>query len=226
MPRNPLTAESEAAMRQRMVQAGLQLYRSRGLAGVSFRRLAEALSISHTLPYRYFADKEALLAAMRCAVVREFGRYVRAHCPQGVDVDTRIRTIASAYIGYARRHTADYLLIFGTEQPSPELYPELLEARRAVFDFVLEVVQTAVDTGVLKGDARRLAHLYWVSLHGLMTLYAANQLVHGCTLEDLAEPIIEALKRAAATTPAVLDDVSSPTVAAHQELELEEHYHE
>lgn len=184
-------------MRRRMVQGGLELYRDKGLVGVSFRRMAEALGISHTLPYRYFEDKDALLAAMRCAAVREFGDYLRVHCPAGLRVEARIRAIASAYVAYGRRHTADYLLIFSSEQPPPTRYPALLAARRAVFDYALEPVQAGVESGVFAGDARNLAHLFWVSLHGLMTLYAANQLVHGNTLDELVTPIIEALQRAA-----------------------------
>ena len=42
-------------MRCQLVDAGLALYRSAGLEAVSLRRLADAVGISHTLPYRYFA---------------------------------------------------------------------------------------------------------------------------------------------------------------------------
>lgn len=190
MPRTQLTPEEEQAMRRRLVAAGLALYRTGGLEAVSFRRLADATGISHTLPYRYFTDKDALLAAMRCACVRAFEQVLRASVVAAAPAAAHIRSFAAAYVDYARRRTADYLLIFTTEQPSPERYPELLAARQAPFELAVVVVQAAIDAGVLAGDARRVAHQFWVTLHGLMTLYAANQLVHGCTVDELLEPLL------------------------------------
>lgn len=194
-------------MRSRLVDAGLALYRAQGLRGITFRRLADAAGISHTLPYRYFADKEALLAAMRCAVVQDFERSLRAGVPDDAAPEARIRVLAAAYVDYAQRHTADYLLIFTTEQPPPTRYPELLAARCAVFEYAVAVVRQAVDSGLLVGDARTLAHGFWVTLHGLMTLYAANQLVHGRTLDELVEPFINGLLSSGAGRDASVDAV-------------------
>lgn len=185
-----LTPGEEQAMRRRLVDAGLALYRAGGLEAVSFRRLADATGISHTLPYRYFADKDALLAAMRCTCVRAFEQVLRESVVAAAPAAAHIRSFAAAYVGYARRCTADYLLIFTTEQPSPARYPELLAARQAPFELAVVVVQATIDAGLLVGNARLVAHQFWVTLHGLMTLYTANQLVHGCTVDELLEPLL------------------------------------
>lgn len=179
-------------MRERLIGAALRLYRDEGLNAVSFRRLADAVGSSHTLPYRYFTDKQALLAAMRCQCTRRFEHFVIGRADAQTGVEARIRALAAAYIEFARRYTADYLLIFTTEQPPATVYPELLAARRDVFDYAAELIQAGVDTGLLAGDPRTTAHLLWVTLHGLTTLYAANQLVHGRSLDELVAPVIEA----------------------------------
>jgi len=39
-------------------------------------------------------------------------------------------------------------------------------------------------------EARQITHAVWGSLHGLLTLHVANQLVHGCDLESLVRPTV------------------------------------
>ena len=191
MPRAQLTAEEEDAMRRRLADAALGIYRNEGLEALSFRRLADAMGLSHTLPYRYFAHKEALLVAMRIDCTHRFERFVREREPLDAPPLARIRAIAAAYINYASGNAADYLLIFSTQQPPPDRYPELLAARRSLFDHAVEVVSLCVQAGTLRGEPRQLTHEFWIALHGLMTLHVANQLVHGRSLEELAEPLID-----------------------------------
>lgn len=193
MARPQLSAEAVDGMRQRLVQAALAIYREKGLEAVSFRGLAEAIGLSHTLAYRYFDDKEALLTAMRLECTQAFERFVREHEAQRAPLLARIRSVAMAYVAFVQRHPAEYLLIFSTDQPSPADYPELLAARRSLFEHAVGAVAEGVEAGVLQGDAREIAHAFWISLHGLMTLHVAKQLVHGLSLEQLVEPVIARL---------------------------------
>ena len=85
------------------------------------------------------------------------------------------------------------MLIFATEQPSPELYPDVLAARRDVFDHVVAVLQRCIDAGLLRGQAREIAHHFWVALHGLLSLHTADQLVHGMELDEIVVPLIQRL---------------------------------
>jgi len=210
MPRAQLTAEEEDAMRRRLADAALGIYRNEGLEALSFRRLADAMGLSHTLPYRYFAHKEALLVAMRADCTRRFERFVREREPLDAPPLARIRAIAAAYINYASGNAADYLLIFSTQQPPPDRYPELLAARRSLFDHAVEVVALCVQAGTLHGEPRQLAHEFWIALHGLMTLHVANQLVHGRSLEQLAEPLIDRMLGQAGSTPAPVAGPARP----------------
>jgi AcrR family transcriptional regulator len=190
MPRPVLSDAAVEAMRDRLAEAALRIYRADGLEAVTFRRLADATGISHTLPYRYFADKDALLARVRVTCVREFEVFIRAREKVGRSAPVRVRSVAQAYIAYARQRPADYRLIFSTDQPPPDRYPELLAARRSFFEHAVAMLAEFVERGELAGDARLLAHAFWISLHGLMSLHVANQLVHGMRLEALIEPLV------------------------------------
>lgn len=201
-------------MRQRLVLLALDIYRREGIDAISLRRLAEMAGISHTLPYRYFESKEALLVALRTECTQAFDRHVHEQEHAKAPPLLRIRSVAEAYIDYVRRWPTDYLLIFAAHPTPLTQYPDLLAARQRVVEHGVEVAQQAIDAGLLHGDARQVAHLFWMSLHGLMTLHVAGQLVHGCTLEDLLEPMIESMIGSKAQTAPATASTSAPAAAA------------
>lgn len=193
MARPELSPEQREQQRQRMTDAALRLVLEQGAEALSLRTLADALGISHTLPYRYFRNKEALLADVRGEAVGRFEAFVRRSDTAGADPLSRLETLFGAYIEFARRYPDEYRLIFAADQPPPDRYPALLEARRRVFDHAAGVVQACIDARLIQGEAREVAHAYWIALHGLMMLHVANQLVHGHALETLAPALLKRL---------------------------------
>lgn len=193
MSRIALNDDELDAMRQRMAAAAWEVFREGGLPAVSFRRLADALGCSHMQPYRCFENKEALLACMRTQGFARMENFMRECAGEAKDPPDRLRLLVQGYIRFSRECSEDYLLLFTTEQPSPETYPELLAARCRVFDMSADAIRDCIGMRGLKQDARLLAHRVWIGLHGLMTLHAANQLVHGYDFDALAEPLLRFL---------------------------------
>ena len=72
MPRPTLTEDERSDMRQRLSDAAFEICMAQGPEAVSFRGLADALGISHTLIYRYFDNKDALFAQVRRDAVRRW----------------------------------------------------------------------------------------------------------------------------------------------------------
>lgn len=198
MPRIQLSELQVESMRQRVSSSAMRIYLSEGLEGVSFRRIADEMSVSPMALYRYFENKEALLARMRADALNRFGNYIDEYESRADDSLTRVLAIAEGYIAFARSHPAEYLLIFATHQPAVDRHPELLEARIGLFDRVVAAVQRCIDEGRLKGEARELSHHVWVALHGLLTLHAAGQLLHGMNLDEIVGPLVQRLLGASA----------------------------
>jgi AcrR family transcriptional regulator len=190
MPRLQLSDAELESMRSRLAAAARDLYLDEGESAVTFRRLAERMGLSHTLPYRYFDDKEALLAQARTECIRHFEAFILARDPLDAGPLARVHAIGSAYVGYVTRYPSHYRLIFATEQPPPDRYPPLLAARQRLFDHVMGAVRGCIDAGLVKGDARVMTHIFWITMHGLLTLHVANQLVHGCNLQQLARALM------------------------------------
>lgn len=198
-------------MRQRMTAAAFELYLADGLDAVSFRALADKLGISHTLAYRYFDSKDALLAAVRCAAVHRFDAFIRERERADRSALESLRAVFDGSIEYARLNPAEYQLIFSSNQAPPDRYPELQAARRRLFEHLVGMTRACMPAGATEAQARLVAHTAWVGLHGVITLHIANQLVQGCTLEQIAPALFAMLTSALVTVPA--QPVTSRTVS-------------
>ena len=74
MPRN-LSPADIADFRERLCNAAERLFAEHGVEAVTMRQLADAIGVSPMTPYRYFKDKDAILAAARA---RAFDRHADA----------------------------------------------------------------------------------------------------------------------------------------------------
>lgn len=180
-------------MRQRLCDAALDIYKSEGYEAVSFRRLAAYLGISHTQPYRVFDNKDELFAAVRLDCYRRFKQAIVDGDPTDQGPVARLYVLARVILEYVQANPADYRLMFSIHQPPLERYPELLAIRQETFDYLVTIVEQLHDAGIVRDDPRTVMHMAWVAVHGLLTLHAAGQLVHGHKLEDLVEPMLRTI---------------------------------
>src|SRR5271163_1756971 len=67
-----LSAANIEAFRDRLCNIAEGLFAAHGPDGVTMRELADALGVSQMTPYRYFKDKDDILAAVR---TRAFNRF-------------------------------------------------------------------------------------------------------------------------------------------------------
>src|ERR1700676_813715 len=74
LPRS-LSQDDVARFREAMCDAAERLFAEHGTEAVTIRQLAGELGVSPMTPYRYFKDKDAILAAVRA---RGFDRHADA----------------------------------------------------------------------------------------------------------------------------------------------------
>ena len=84
-----------------------------------------------------------------------------------------------------------FRLMYDLNQAAAPSTDSLREARKQAFDVVRRIAAEAVDAGLLEGDPNLVAHLAWISAHGVALLASTGQLELGLELEDLVEPLIE-----------------------------------
>lgn len=194
MPR--VLSESDVVeFRERLCDAAERLFAEHGPDGVTMRQLAAELGVSPMTPYRYFKDKDAILAAVRANGFNRFAAALEAAYDSEADPVERSRVVGEAYVAFALREPAAYKLMFDLMQPHEADYPELVAAEARALATQTRHVQDMVDAGVLKGDVKMLAHMFWSILHGTLVLQLAGKLSSDIDPAELRAQIFRVLGR-------------------------------
>ena len=175
MPKILSPAEIES-FRERLCDVAEQQFADHGPDGVTLRQLADALGVSSMTPYRYFKDKDAILAAVRA---RAFTRFAEAMEKARKTYETgksKQGTLGEAYVDFAVANPASYRMMFDVYQPTFEAYPDLTAAMdRAKATMGNTTLHLPPNTG-FEGGSELAAHMFWAMLHGAVMLQLANLL--------------------------------------------------
>jgi AcrR family transcriptional regulator len=190
-------------VRASLVAAGLELARSGGPEAVVLREVTRMVGVVPNTAYRHFADREALLAAVRDAALDQLARRmadgmsrVRAgrHTPTGARL--RLRAVGQAYLEFARAEPG----LFDTAFTVAGHPPAGVNGEPLPFDHLKAALDDLVEAGVLD-PARRpdVEYPTWATVHGLAVLFRGplRELPdrEKARLEDQARAFIEASMR-------------------------------
>lgn len=175
MPKFLTDADIEA-FKTRLCQVAEKRFAEAGVAGVSMRQLAEELGCSPMTPYRYFRDKDDILAAVRAAAFDRFASALEAAAALVDDPGKRPRAVGEAYVRFALAEPNAYRLMFDMEQAADERYPELHRAAERARATMGGGLQALVARGEMHGDPNRMGYAVWAALHGVVMLHLAGKL--------------------------------------------------
>jgi AcrR family transcriptional regulator len=193
MARPANSIEEDDKMRERLTAAALTLFRESGLDGVSLRKLAAHLGVSHTLLYRYFDNIEGLFTALRLASLQALFELLLAADNSAAIPVQRLRAATHALVAFARANPREYRFLFSAEQPNLAQQRELVALRHRVFDHMVVIAREAKRQGVIATDPRTWVHMAWALLHGLLTLEESNQLLEGRRFDSLVDAALKLL---------------------------------
>ena len=161
--------------RARLLAAAESLFAREGAAAVSMRRIADVLGCSAATPYRYFADKDEILASVRAAAFDRFAEALETAFAAKGSAMERSAAVGRAYWDFAMREPDAYRLMFDLQQPGERDYPDLKRARDRAERTMSAHVQTMIDDGWIEGDARQLGRVIWSGVHGIVVLKLAGR---------------------------------------------------
>src|SRR6202012_2811190 len=116
MPR-VLTQTDVSDFRERLCEAATKLFDARGREGFTMRELASELGVSAMTPYRYFKDKDDILAAVRARAFNRFATALEAAYQGAASAPEKSAAVYQAYLGFAFGEPAAYRLMFDLSQP-------------------------------------------------------------------------------------------------------------
>ena len=182
MPR-VLTETDVADFRDRLCAAAERLFAEQGPDAVTMRQLAAELGVSPMTPYRYFQDKNDILAAVRATGFTRFAEALEAARDGAGTARAKGAAVGEAYISFAFEHPHTYKLMFDLNQPDEQNYPELVRAGTRARETMSAYVKDQIGAGLIEGDPELIGRMFWAATHGAIVLELAGKLPPGAGRE-------------------------------------------
>ncbi|WP_231644788.1 TetR/AcrR family transcriptional regulator [Sciscionella sediminilitoris] len=185
-------------LREALVRAGLELLAERGVTGFSVAELARRAGVSPAAPYRHFASKDDLFAAVALVIADQLIERVRAAVEAQTDPVEKLAHAAGAYTEYFARTRAGLHVLVTEELRAPN-YPELHERSREFNDLFLNsafaVSSDAQSALALMEQVFAQAHGYAAFyLDGVFPRYGAGVAAVAAKSVDAARVVIESYR--------------------------------
>jgi len=179
-------------LRPALIAAAMAAVERGGPEAVSLRELAEQLGVSRAAPYRHFADRRALLAAVAAlGFVDLAAAYARAQA-DAPDPRAALRETARAYLALAFGRPGLFRLMFDSDLLGPDAPVSLLRPAGEAWAGLRRAV-AAIDPDATPRDVARRTISGWSTLHGFIALVQGGRL-KGFMTEPLSESeLVEAI---------------------------------
>src|ERR1700681_2722330 len=99
-------------LEETLLKTAIQLIGEVGPAGFTLREVARRAGVSHNAPYRHFADREKLLAAVAPQGFRELNRAMLDAVRQQRSRVGRLKRAGLAYVEFALRRPEHFTIMF------------------------------------------------------------------------------------------------------------------
>lgn len=192
MPRKPLTKVEIESFRSSYCQTAYALYQQEDYDAVTMRGIAKAKGCSPMMAYRYFDNKEDVLASLRATLFHRLADTLEA-VPDTVSPLEYLRALAKAYAGFAHDEPHAYRLLYVLHIHQAQPYPETENAQKRTRKILFDATREAVESGDIQGDPNLMAHSFWAWIHGLVSLDLANQLTQGSSFDELFLAILDSI---------------------------------
>jgi AcrR family transcriptional regulator len=150
-----------------LVGAAIELIAERGVRDFSLAEVSRRLGVTVAAPYRHFADRDELLAAVAAAAFVTLGDSVAANVTDGDPPARRLASMAGAYVRFAAVNRGLFEVLFGSGIDK-ERFPEVRQAAEPASAMLTSCV------GLICGDdlalATALTDAVAASAHGYATL--------------------------------------------------------
>ena len=98
-------------LREALIEAGIKYMSENGEEGLSLRRISADCGVSHAAAYSHFSDKNALLAAMRDHVTRQFIESMDQTASQYHGDPNLVVHLGRSYVEFFVEHPHYYLFL-------------------------------------------------------------------------------------------------------------------
>ncbi len=163
-----------------LIAAGLALLNEGGAAALDLRKVARQAGVSHGAPYRHFADKQALLAAIAEEGFEQLVARLQIALEEAPNsFFDQLLSTAQAYVRFAIEKPALMREMFSGVTIERMTYPTLYSTSKTALNLIIELIQRGQEQeNLIPGDPINLTLVAWSQIHGLAMLLVEKQLPH------------------------------------------------
>ena len=155
-------------LRSELLRTSRELLDEAGPSALSMREVARRAGCTHQAPYHYFANREAILAALVCEGFDELAdRLAVAHDGLGsADLHAVLVASGNAYVEFALRSPGVFRVMFRPDVCDPERFPEVVQAGQRARRELARLAKAVMGDGAqVEAEV-----LIWSGVHGLASL--------------------------------------------------------
>lgn len=208
--RKQLTDEEISTFRNKAVRCAEKLFAADGVEHVSMRQIANAMGYSQTALYRYFSNKEEILAAMRTAALNRFCNALEGAFDPKVDARTNARRVGRAYMQFPLDEPDSYRLIFATRYPSETRFPDYERTMSRFHGTMTSYVKALIAEGLIEGNPIELGRLFSVAAQGVVMAHLNGTIASVRARDRLYQAMMKTIYRGMRATKVEPQLVTKP----------------
>lgn len=161
-------ASGAGSLRDDLLRISRELLDEGGPDALSMREVARRAGCTHQAPYHYFANREAILAALVETGFDELAnRLCEAHDLVGTeDLGTVAEASGNAYVEFALTNPGVFRIMFRRDMCDPARFPGIQVASRRTYDELGRLARIRFGEHAIREHETAL----WASVHGLAVL--------------------------------------------------------
>ena len=164
-------------LRESLIEAGLIVLSEEGAHGLSLRAVARKAGVSQAAPYRHFADKDSLIAAIARKGFLQLTAEMRRAREKHTSPDQQLIEAGWVYVRFARMNPDHLRVMFTGMVDWSQKHTELEAAGQESFGELVAIIAAGQAKSVVRaGDPMQSALAAWALVHGLSMLFLNGQI--------------------------------------------------
>lgn len=174
-------------VKEALIDAAMHFIEANDTERLSLRRLAKQVGVTPSAVYNHFADKNALMLAVKLRLYEEIDTYFESHCQPASDPEDYLLEMCLAYYHFAEEHPARFHVLFSSTLPREWSTPEFVEVscrclvrlRKTVLEIYNKYKVTCSESDVVNTTL-----LVWGQLHGIIALKKSGSIEAAVAFQD------------------------------------------